>query len=108
MAGGDGTDSIGAATASALWSMPMPSDRLGLQHFDAREAGRELPTLHRMGAMTVQRDRWERLESVIDVPYPRATVWRALTDPERLAKWFAISVGSLLKTDRDMVLDFED
>jgi uncharacterized protein YndB with AHSA1/START domain len=112
MSGGNGSGAYESATAgspaSAMWSMPRPSDRPGLEHFDAREGGRELPTLHRMGAMTVQRDRWERLESVIDVPYPRSTVWRALTDPERLAKWFAISVGSLLKTDRDMVLDFED
>src|SRR4051794_11796232 len=91
------------SSASVMWSMPQPSNRPGLEYFDAREGARELPTLHRMGAMTVQRDRWERLVSVIDVPYPRSVVWGALTDPERIAKWFAISIGSLLKTDRDMV-----
>jgi len=85
-----------------------PAPHKGLEHFDAREGGRALPSLHGAGAMTVARDRWERLESVINTPYRRETVWRALTEPGHLAKWFAVSVGSFLFTDRDMVLDFED
>jgi uncharacterized protein YndB with AHSA1/START domain len=85
-----------------------PPAHTGLEHFDAREGERALPALHGAGAMPVARDRWERLETVIQLPYPAATVWRALTEPDRLAKWLAVSVGSFLMTDRDMVLDFED
>jgi uncharacterized protein YndB with AHSA1/START domain len=82
--------------------------RNGLEHFEAREGNSSLPPLHGFGAMTVARDRWERLESATIVPYRPETVWRALTEPERLAKWFAVCIGSFLKTDRDLVLDFED
>jgi uncharacterized protein YndB with AHSA1/START domain len=92
----------------APWGMADAPRHRGLEHFDAREGNRALPPLHGLGAMTVARDRWERLESVVHVPYPRERVWQALTSPERLAKWLAVSVGSFLQTDRDMVLDFED
>src|SRR6266568_5182396 len=102
----DASDETGPP--SVVWAFARPADRKGLEHFDAREGNRALPGLHRTGAMTVARDRWERLESVIDMPYRRETVWRALTEPDKLAKWLAVSVCSLLQTDRDMVLDFED
>ena|SRR5581483_5310742 len=67
-----------------------------------------LPALHGQGARTLVRDRWERLVSAIEVPYSAATVWEALTDPQRLANWFAVCHGSLQSEDRDTILDFED
>jgi uncharacterized protein YndB with AHSA1/START domain len=96
----------GGDAAHQLW--PLAPPRQGLEFFDLRQGNRALPSLHGMGAMTTVRDRWERLESVIHLPYRVEAVWQTLTDPQRLPKWLAVSVGSLLLTDRDMVLDFED
>jgi uncharacterized protein YndB with AHSA1/START domain len=96
----------GGGFARQFW--PLVPPRQGLEYFDLREGNRALPSLYGMGAMTTVRDRWERLESVIHLPYRAETVWHALTDPDRLKKWLAVSVGSFLLTDRDMVLDFED
>jgi uncharacterized protein YndB with AHSA1/START domain len=83
-------------------------DLHALQHFDRREGSQALPPIHGMAASTVSRDRWERLETTIEVPETCETVWRALTNPECLEKWFAVTIGAMLRTDRDLVLDFED
>lgn len=66
------------------------------------------PQLHAPAAMTLVRDRWERLVSTVVVPSPPEEVWRALTDPAALKLWLAVCHGSLGETRRDCVLDFED
>jgi uncharacterized protein YndB with AHSA1/START domain len=58
--------------------------------------------------MTVSRDRWERLESAVEIPCNPKEIWSALTEPEKLQKWLAMSIGSLTCKERDTVLDFED
>lgn len=107
---GEARDPAGLAHAQAAapWPLPGPGARKGVQHFDAGEGNLILPELHRRGAATIARDRWERLETTIVLPYSREKVWQVLTDPSRLSQWLAVSVGSFLDTDRDMVLDFED
>jgi uncharacterized protein YndB with AHSA1/START domain len=67
-----------------------------------------MPLLHAPGAMTLARDRWERLVTRIELRDRREDVWRALTDPTALRQWLAACHGSLEETARDCVLDFED
>ena len=71
-------------------------------------AERDAPRLHMPPAMTVARDRWERLMTVLDIPAAPEAVWSALSEPTILRSWFALCRGSLLDTERDWVLDFED
>lgn len=73
-----------------------------------RNAATLAPPLHRSGAQTLVRDRWERLVTAIDLPQSPESVWAALTDPDTLAQWFAVCHGSLTATERDCMLDFED
>lgn len=71
--------------------------------------GRELPPLHLPPGQTLVRDRWERLVSAIDIPGAAPEdVWHALTSPAVLKNWLAVCHGSLVATDRDCTLDFED
>lgn len=71
--------------------------------------GRELPPLHLPPGQTLVRDRWERLVSAIDIPGAAPEdVWQALTSPSVLKQWLAVCHGSLIATDRDCTLDFED
>jgi len=70
---------------------------------------RDLPPLHLPPAQTLVRDRWERLVSAIDLPGAAPEdVWHALTSPSVLKQWLAVCHGSLVATDRDCTLDFED
>lgn len=73
------------------------------------QLGRELPPLHLPPGQTLVRDRWERLVSSIDLPGAAPEdVWHALTSPGVLTHWLAACHGSLVETDRDCTLDFED
>lgn len=75
-------------------------------HLDGADA--RFPVLHTPGARTIQRDRWERLGTTVDVAAPPEAVWRALTDPDALRLWLAVCHGSLTDGTRDCTLDFED
>ena len=71
--------------------------------------GRDLPPLHLPPGHTLVRDRWERLVSAIDIPSAAPEdVWRALTSPSVLKHWLAVCHGSIVASDRDCTLDFED
>jgi len=71
--------------------------------------GRDLPPLHLPPGHTLVRDRWERLVSAIDIPGAAPEdVWRALTSPSVLKHWLALCHGSIVASDRDCTLDFED
>jgi uncharacterized protein YndB with AHSA1/START domain len=71
--------------------------------------GRDLPPLHLPPGQTLVRDRWERLVSAIEIPGAAPEdVWHALTSPGALKHWLAVCHGSLVATDRDCTLDFED
>jgi len=72
------------------------------------QAERNAPRLHMPPAMTVARDRWERLVTTLDIPVAPDEVWRGFTEPDVLRHWFAVCRGSPLHTAADWVLDFED
>jgi len=79
----------------------------GLRQFPDLGAG-AFPSLHCNPARTIARDRWERLETSIEIPSPPEVVWHTLTEPGEIAHWLGVCRGSLTNTDRDVVLDFED
>lgn len=87
------------------FSQPMdwPSSEVVLQ-----QANRLIPQLHLPGAMTVGRDRWERLVTAVEVPEAPERVWRALTDPDELRLWLAVCRGALDRSGEECILDFED
>ena len=103
---------LGVRPPGEPYARPPPGRRevskTGLQFYDRDDGEKALPSLHRAGARTLARDRWERLITSIELPYLPETLWQTLTDPARISHWFAHCNGSLLATDRDTVLDFED
>lgn len=95
----------GAAQSSAA----LPTVGPDWPRFPALErAERDAPRLHMPPALTVTRDRWERLTTVLDIPAAPEDIWQGLTDPAILRHWFAVCRGSPEQTGRDWVLDFED
>jgi uncharacterized protein YndB with AHSA1/START domain len=72
------------------------------------DAARQWERLHATPALTVGRDRWERLVTSIDVAATPDRVWQALTEPNELRDWLAVCRGSLARRGRECVLDFED
>ena len=75
---------------------------------DLEQSSERIPLLHTPGALTLARERWERLVTRIDLPDRSEDVWKALSDPTALRQWLAVCRGSLEDTGRDCVLDFED
>ncbi len=68
----------------------------------------QIPPLHFPGARPVVRDRWDRLVTVSDVPFPPERVWEALASPAEVTQWLGVCRGSLTAVNTDCVLDFED
>ncbi len=66
------------------------------------------PSLFCQAGRTVERDRWEKLVSAIQVPAPAEEVWKALVSPERVALWLACCTGPLDRVGSESLLDFED
>jgi uncharacterized protein YndB with AHSA1/START domain len=75
----------------------------GLERFED-----DLPRLYEQGARTVARDRWERIVTTNIIPAPPQRIWRALTDPLAIKRWFIACHGSLEQEGQDCVLDFGD
>lgn len=91
----------GGARPALVFDLPPPPALAQL--------GRELAPLHLPPGQTLVRDRWERLVSAIEIPGASPEdVWHALTSPSELKHWLALCHGSLVTTDRDCTLDFED
>jgi hypothetical protein len=49
------------------------------------------PSLHWNPARTITRDRWERLETSIEISSPAKAVWHTLTEPSEIAHWFSFA-----------------
>jgi uncharacterized protein YndB with AHSA1/START domain len=103
MRSSDTADSLGR-----LDGAPREGPVGALQFPDLEALGHQAPPLHKPGARTLARDRWERLVTAIDLPDSPDGVWKALVDAGALKSWLARCRGSLEDTGRDCVLDFED
>lgn len=86
-----------------------PPSTFQVPHFpQLEEADRQFPSLYARGAYPIVRDRWERLVTVTETEASPKAIWHALTDPDALKEWLAVSRGSLGKVNADCILDFED
>lgn len=89
------------STGSLLGVMPAPPA------FDLTAADRSFTPLGSVAFPTVQ-DRWERLVTMANIPFPADQVWAALVEPDRLRQWLARCHGGWAKRGRESTLDFED
>jgi uncharacterized protein YndB with AHSA1/START domain len=96
------TNASETAPVAAWPTLPELGGRDGMPSRDG------LPPLHATSAWPVQRDRWERLVTVAQLPFSPAEVWAALVDPDAVKLWLAQCRGSLEAVGREVVLDFED
>ncbi|GGK76573.1 hypothetical protein GCM10012284_08180 [Mangrovihabitans endophyticus] len=59
-------------------------------------------------AFPAAQDRWERLVTMAEMPFPAGRVWEALVSPAHLRHWLAVCHGHWAEPDQESTLDFED
>lgn len=59
-------------------------------------------------AFPAAQDRWERLVTMAEMPFPPAQVWDALVTPAHVRQWLAVCRGRWAERDRESTLDFQD